>query len=370
MKQVAITDSIRNRLTSSGVDAGSVTVFEAIALNTQPLRKRHPLYKDAVAERSLLAEMAAAVARESIPLQLQHNSEILPAGRVFQGEVVDRNGQSELRVLFFIDNTEAELIRKVETGTVDQVSVLFLPKQLLNSKSGFDYFGKDADFEHLWTRTDPEGNTLGEDGVFARMVGLDQWFELSLVSQGGANNARIVSRDESFFGSSYQRLAASGIDPNHLVLVATTRNPRMDLTELVTQLTNTKVELATSAARIEALQAELAAAEARATELAAELEAARTADSQAVADLTAALDAKETGLATATDALKDVAKVILTAAGKVDAEIPAEPAALKQLIDATTEGLAAKLVAGGAAQPADAPAPARTATLSAFRRAK
>src|SRR5690606_32972543 len=193
--------------------------------------KRHPLYNGSRVDRSMLLEMAAELGRETRPVQLMHDKDELPVGRVFHGEVVDQGTESELRVLFFLDPTANKEATKIEAGAIDQVSVSVLSKHIYNSVSGFDYLGPDATFEHIMSGTDPDGNTIGENGVYGRMVGLDQWFELSLVGMGGARNARIVSRDESHFGSSYQKLAASGLDPNALVLVASTstRKQNMDL---------------------------------------------------------------------------------------------------------------------------------------------
>ena len=380
MKQVEKTPEIVSKLRQSiGADADveKVAVFEAIALNSLPLRKRHPLYNGARVDRSLLLEMAQDVMRESKPVQIQHDTTPLPIGRVFHGEVVDGRGGPELRVLFFVDKTEEKAIQKIDAGSVDQVSVSVLPKHIYNSVSGFDYLGADATFEHVWTGTDPDGNTIGEDGVFGRMVGLDAWFEMSLVGQGGANNARIVSRDASHFGSSFQKLAASGVDPNALVLVASTRNESMDLKELVDQLTDTKVELAQKASEVATLTASVAEKDARIVELEAQLATAQATPDEA---LTAANTALETATAnltaasadrdTAVSALKDVAKKVLTASGKLNEQVPEDIASLTALIASTETGLSAVLVAGGRSQDSVDDTSVRqtpVASLGAFR---
>ncbi|WP_189348029.1 hypothetical protein, partial [Mesorhizobium sp. M2D.F.Ca.ET.232.01.1.1] len=146
VKQLPKTPEIIARLKQAGASVDNVSVFEAIALNNRPLRKRHPLYNGAVAQRSLLLEMALALETESRPFQIMHNGEDLPIGRAFRGQVVD--GQdTELRILFWVDKTHEDKIQQIDNGTVDQVSVGILPKQMICSADGFDFFGPNADFE-------------------------------------------------------------------------------------------------------------------------------------------------------------------------------------------------------------------------------
>lgn len=375
MKQIQKTPDITTRLRQAiggDVDVEGLAVFEAIALNTLPLRKNHPLYRGSRADRSLLLEMAAALGVETRPMQIQHDKEPLPVGRVFHGEVVDRGSESELRVLFFVDPTETATIAKINAGSVDQVSVSVLPKHIYNSVSGFDYLGAEADGENVWTGTDNDGNTIGQNGVYGRMVGLDQWMELSLVGMGGAQNARIVSREQSHFGSSYQKLAASGLDPNFFVLVASTETEKMDLTALVASLTDTKVELAQSTAAVATLEAAATASAARIAELEASLANAAKPDADLtaqVATLTASNETATADLTAATAALKAVATKVLAASGKPDAQIPETVAELNTLINETTEALAAALVAGGKSKDAvDDVTIAPVANLGAFRR--
>lgn len=362
MKRIEITAQIEAHLRSAlGADAdlNAFSVYEAIAFNTLPVRKRHPVYKGARADAAFLAEMADAVNKESRPVHIGHDSSGLPIGRIFHGEVVNGFSGQELRALFFIDNQHSAEIAKIEHGTVDQVSVSVLPKQLLNSVSGFDYLGAEADFTHIMTGTDPDGNTLGENGVYARMVGLDSFFEMSLVGQGGAENARIVRRDQSHFGSSFQKLAASGLDPNALVLVASVEADKMDLTALVGQLTDTKVELSTmttAKATLEASVETLTAQNSALTQQLADLgdvPAALAAKDTEITGLTEAKTTLEADSAAAVASLQTVATALLTASGKVGEAVPATVAELSALIESTKAGLVAALVSGGRSNPSD-----------------
>lgn len=376
MKQVAKTPDIIARLRSAvGADTSvdNLAVFEATALNTLPLRKKHPLYNKSVADRGLLMEMAASLSQETLPVQIMHDSGVLPIGRVFLGSVVDNGANSELRVLFFVDqSTEPENVKKIDNGTVDQVSVSILPKHIYNSVSGFDYMGSDATFDNIFTGTDPDGNTLGEDGVFGKMVGLDTWFEMSLVGKGGAQNARIIPRDQQHFGSSYQKLAASGLDPNIFILAASTRNDEMDLATLVTKLTDTSVELAQKVSAYAALEASVAAKDTQIAALTTQLADAAKPNETLTAELAevkTSLETKTTEATAALTALKGVVKTVLTAAGKVDAPVPETVAELETLLAETTTSLAAVLTAGGKSKDAvsDVDTAAAPLNLAAFR---
>lgn len=359
MKQINKTPEISTVLRQSvgpSVNIDNLAVYEAIAFNNRPVRKNHPLFKGAIADRSLLLEMAAALSIESRPVQIQHDDGDLPSGRAFHGKVVDKGSESELRVLFFVDKSEAALMNKIDSGTVDQVSVSIVPKKMLNSKSGFDYLGPEATAENIWTGTDNDGNTIGKNGVYARMVGLDNWFELSLVGMGGAENARIVSHDESYFGSSYSKLAASGVDPSVFLLEASTENHTMDPKDFIEKISNLSASNATLTADIASLTTAKTALEAQVAELQKKVDEAGTPDAAlatAQADLTTKTAEVETltaDNAKAVEALQLVAKSVLAASGKVDAEVPKTVAELTALIEESKDKLAAALKAGGVAK--------------------
>lgn len=379
MKQITLTPDILVMLERSGLQADSVVVYEAIALNTRPIRKRHPLYFGAVHRRDVLLEMAARVERESVPLQVMHDGEQLPIGRAFHGMVFDTGSESELRVLFAVDKTHQDVIAKIDSGTVDQVSVSVIGKQLKCSACGFDYFGEQATFENIFTGTCDQGHVLGEDGVHAVIEGLDQWFELSLVGQGGAENARIVKRDQSRLGADLQRLAAKIKDVDLLILTASadtnTGKESMDenLKALVAQITEAKVELVTLTAKADGLTASVAEKDTKIAELTAkvaELEEKLT----ALGDPATALTAAQTELATtkesltaADTALRDVLTKVLTASGKVDETLPENLADVITEITANAEKMAAALIVANKADGAEEKKPNLNLDASAFR---
>ncbi|MEH3064950.1 MAG: hypothetical protein PGN33_20150, partial [Methylobacterium radiotolerans] len=199
MKQLPLNDDLRAKLKAAAPDTDpeKVAVFEASALSTAPVRKKHPVYNGAVHTTNFLAQMMGELAKESRPLQIMHGSsdgDQLPIGRVFLGQISEGtgvDGATELLTLFWIDNVHEDLIAKVNSGTIDQVSVAILGKSAKSSVTGFDFMGPDADIENIWGGVDDKGNRMGHDGAHVIVDELDAWFEMSLVGQGGAQGARI-----------------------------------------------------------------------------------------------------------------------------------------------------------------------------------
>lgn len=340
MKQVEKTAFVLDKLRAAEMNPDEMAVFEAIALNTLPIRKKHPLFKGAVHDRSFLQEMADAVNKESLPLQLMHESAEIPSGRVFYGEVKETLGGSELRVLFAIDKTYENIVKLVENGTIDQVSVSILAKQQLCSKCSYDFFGDDAGIDNLWSATCDKGHTVGVDGMHLRAKGLDSWFEMSLVGKGGATGAKILSKGRQMFQD--HRLAASGGDPAFFTTTLLSNDIeelKMDLNALVEQLSDVKAERMTLTSQLQGLAEDLEAKKAEVAALEAKL-----ADAQKKLD--EGLSQEDYDLAINT--LKDVAKKVLVATGDVEAKVDDVPVAeLAAKITGKAEALVTALAEGG-----------------------
>lgn len=363
MKQVEKTPDIQARLQNAvgnGVDTSNLAVFEAIALNSLPIRKKHPIYNGAIHPTPFLQEMAASLNAESLPIYLMHDSGApTPFGRAFFSDV--SNG--ELRTLFFVDKVaHPDIVGKLDNGTVDQVSVSVLPKSAVCADCGFDFLGPESDlFDNILTGTDPKGHVMGQDGKHVVIQGLDTFNELSLVGRGGARNARIVNRDDQKLAgsSTAKRLAASGIGFDIATLVASAEHSSMDLTALVAQLTDAKASVTVSNTKVTEITAQLTAAQTQVTELTAALEAAKKHEGFV----------KQVDLDAALTALRDVAKKVLVASGKIDADTAKfDVATCVSTIDETSKAMAALLSAGGKSKDAtgDADKPAAV-TSGAFR---
>ncbi len=351
MKQIDKSAFVLEKLRAAEVNPDEVAVFEAIALNTRPVRKKHPIFKDAVANRALLEEMAQSVNSESRPLQMMHDSSVLPAGRVVYGEVRDVLGGSELRVIFTVDKSNPELVALVENGTVDQVSVNVLAKQLNCSECGFDFLGEDSNHEHLWSGTCANGHTMGQNGAHVKMNGLDVWGELSLVGLGGAQGARIVGRDRQVFKD--HRLTAQGMDVLFLAANISTSDLEdfeMDIAKLIDDLTTSKANHLQLTADLSAKSAELTALTAKLTDAQTEIETLKAAIASPTGPSQADYDA-------ALSALSDVAKKVLVATGEVDPKLEGKTVAeLMEVITTKSQALVAALSAGGKAVGSDADA--------------
>lgn len=334
------------RVTGTAVAATDIVIFEAAAMNTRPLTKMGSIFHNARASEETLNEMANALnsGSESVPLHTLHAQGYeLPIGKVFQGEVIRLpDGEAELRAMFYLPRSEAQMIEKINLGIIDEVSVGVKSKALLCSKCGFDYFESEAGYEHLLSQTCANGHTVGVDGTHVKLSGLDKWMELSLVSRGAASKPKILGRTKQVMAKeTYDRIAADGLPPEAVVLFTASdesnKEVPMDpelkaaLEALTSGLADVKAALTPTTppetnpepnAELEALRVELAAANARIAEFeaaeAAEAEAAAAAEAEAAAQAAAAQAAAEAEAANLHSNLPvgGVAASIITDAGK------------------------------------------------------
>lgn len=374
MKQIAKSEQIKEQLRAAfGVDANldALAVYEAIALNSLPLRQGGGIFKGARNTLGLLGEMASWIRKESVPLQSVHNTSELPYGRVFHGSVVD----DQLRVLFAVDGmNHADIVTKIDSGVLDQVSVGFLMKSLKCSQCAFDYMAPNSQF-NLYTLECSDGHKIGEDGAFVWVDGLQYFFELSLVGMGAADGAKIVGKSDARLQAPevQQRLAASAGDFAGVRLSPTIQevSPTMNTEQMaafqaaVSGQATAQAQLTAMTEARDVLQTQLTAANTRIEELQA---AAGNAD--AVNTANAERDAAQADLAAAVTALQGEAKTVLTACGKpVPEQLPGTVAELTALIAEHRAQFAGVIPVGGAGAGADSTTKTPVATASAAFRA-
>lgn len=297
-KNLPVTDAMLAQIAAvSGVavSADDIVVFEAVAANTRPVKKPGSLFDGARVAKSVLDEMAAALnsGTQTVPLHTLHlaGSEI-PVGKLFEAEVVSAiDGNYELRTMFFLPKSEVGLIEKINMGVLDEVSVGLLTKQNLCSACGFDYTGPEASSMALWDRVCPEGHMLGADGNHLVLAGLDLWSELSLVSRGAMQQAKIAGR-KTISTPNQERLAASGIAPGALFLNASPQDLKespvpdpVDLNPILEALAALQASVAAmtppaapAAPEADPVEAKFAALEAQIAELTALVEKPKAAD--------------------------------------------------------------------------------------------
>jgi hypothetical protein len=365
MKQLPMTAELSALIKSrvgEDVDTSNLAVFETIALNTKPLPgKRGTIWENAVVKPVTLAQMVDyIISGNHLPLIADHELFGAPKGRFFDAALFsDSNSLDdlEMRALFYLDETEAVTIAKLNAGSLDEVSVSFLPTAFLCSDCGFDYFSQ-GDMDNIDSRTCDLGHTLGSDGVHAEMVGLNQFVELSLVARGAADKPKIVGKSNSKLApESVYRLAAKGFATDRLVLQASIKKvDDMDTTVLVTNLAEVTGKFAVSEAdkarlttELSEVKGKLTTAEADVARLTTELAAAVSAQPAKPADY----DTAVAGNTAAVAFLQEQLNGLLVASGKPKLEgdaLPKEVSELKASITEHTNNLTAIIPTGGVSQ--------------------
>lgn len=358
MKQLALTEELKALIRSrvgEDVDLEGIAVFEAITLNTKPLPgKKGTIWEGATATPLTLRQIADHINDGGhVPLAFDHDLSGEPKGRVFSAGVdYTADGEFELRTLFYLDPTEQELITKLNAGSLDEVSISFLPTSYLCSECGWDYLGEGATFENFMDRTCGNGHTVGEDGVHVRMVGLASLLEVSLVARGAADNPKIVGRSASKLApATAQRLAARGFETDRLVCQASRGEVRVDTDKLTADLIDAKTKVGVLEAAAATHETALKAANDRAEELQTKLTAAEEANGNLEAELaTAKTESKTEEHNAAVAYLQSVLGKLCVAAGESDENLPESVAELTAAIDEKTKGLTALIPPGGKSQ--------------------
>lgn len=386
MRSLSINDSIKEKMIANmGDDLPDLTtirVYEATAVSTRPISKRGTLWDKSIITRQTLGEMATFVQDGGyVPMHTLHRQGgELPVGRVFWAELMDLgDNDAELRVLLYLDETQEDLIKSLEAGVLKNLSIGLMTEKMLCSECGWDYRGEDATFINLFDRVCGNDHKLGENGVHIRATGLDQWMELSFVSNGASKDAEIKSRAKSKLSEDHSRqLAASGLPVESLVLVATNQGETMDLKELTAELkasaaetAEARVALKASEAKVEGLENELSDAKASIADLTAKLEEAGSDDAvetvrSELAETKTALEAAEAAGQTALEFVQSQVVLAMTAAGE---ENPTAPETIEACIASLEEAKQAlhTIPVGGVSAAATGDDVARTANFDAYK---
>lgn len=342
-KRITVTDDIKAKvLANMGSEPNwdQIAVFEMTAVTSLPLNKKWSIFDKAQITAQTFEEAAAYLNSGGfVPFHTLHQQGYeIPVGRVFYGEAQKNpKGYDELRVLAFIDLTaHADLAAKIDNGIVEEVSVGMSFKQLLCSACGDDLM---ANEDSLWSYTCANGHVIGMGDHYVKPNGLGQFRELSAVSKGASNGAKILGLQK--------RTLAADFGKPELALVAHLKSPELMLftpsanldsdgedpvliaelqaklaaadAEKVTlqgQLTATQAKVAeletaktaadTKVVELETAKTDLEAAKADAEAKVAELETAKADAEAKVAELEAAKTTAETSLVAAQTELKQI----------------------------------------------------------------
>lgn len=337
-KRITVTDDIKAKvLANMGSEPNwdQIAVFEMTAVTSLPLNKKWSIFDKAQITAQTFEEAAAYLNSGGfVPFHTLHQQGYeIPVGRVFYGEAQkNAKGYDELRVLAFIDLTaHADLAAKIDNGIVEEVSVGMSFKQLLCSACGDDLM---ANEESLWNYTCANGHVIGMGDHYVKPNGLGQFRELSAVSKGASNGAKIL-------GLQKRTLAADFGNPK-LGLVAHLKSPELMLFtpsanldsdgEDPVLIAELQAKLAAADAEKVTLQGQLTATQAKV----AELETAKTAADTKVVELETAKTDLEAAKA---DAEAKVAE-LETAKADAEASLVAAQTELKQIKDVQATQLA------------------------------
>ncbi len=349
-KRIDITDEIKAKIKAnmgSEPNYDQIAVFEMTAVTSLPLSKRWSIYDKAQITMATFEEAAAYLNQGGfVPFHTLHKQGYeIPVGRVFYGEAQkNAKGFDELRVLAFIDTAaHADLADKMDNGIVEEVSVGMSFKQLLCSACGDDLL---SDMGKVWDRTCANGHVIGMGDHHVKPNGLGVFSELSAVSKGASQGAKILGMQKRNLAASLERsdlaLAASvKADPE---LMLFTPHANLDITnegedpvliaELQAKLDAAEAEKAALAAAKTEAETKLATAEAEKVALTT---AKDTAEAEKVA-LTTAKDTAEAELAT----VKTELEAATTAKTEAESKLVAAQNELQGLKDAESARLSVR----------------------------
>lgn len=350
-KSVKVTPTIEARIKANNdgedVDLTKVVVFETVAASTRPINKKGSIFDKGVISASTLIEMANYLTAQKgfVPLHTLHQQgNELPLGRFFYAEVLPStkgDGSMDLVAQFYISASETDKIEKMEAGIIDEVSITLRTKTMLCSECGWDFLGRDASIMNLIDQTCGNDHTVGQNGVHLNLNGMEAWTETSLVSKGASSNAKIVGRARQRLSAEhYEKLAASGINPEATFLTATIKDhPRSSNTMDKEQL-DRFLALSASEANLKSTVTTLTASETALKAQVAELTAERDAlkSGEAVTAVKAELTAKEAEL-TAANTAKAELEAKLADADKTKAELESKLTAATAQVEVLKAGV-------------------------------
>lgn len=313
MKELVKTPFIEGALRAAvgpDVDLATLHVYEVRATSTIALRgKDGTIFEKAKISPNTISQLARAVNSDPLPLMMDHIVAGAPHGKFFYAESIPMdNGETELRGLLYVDESDPTIITKLNASSIDEVSIQFKPEKMLCSECGFDYMAAAAndDYMPFVNLACDEGHKIGENGVHVNLVGASEVIELSLVSRGAAKNSKIINPSNAKLGEQAQRLAASGVELHNYYCTASASDEgveEVDFEKFMVQLNaaNTKTieaetarvaaeaQVASLNTEVETRDATIASLNTQVEELTAQVEEAK-ASTEKVATLTALHD--------------------------------------------------------------------------------
>tara|TARA_B100001057_G_scaffold159008_1_gene159566 strand:- start:28839 stop:30005 length:1167 start_codon:yes stop_codon:yes gene_type:complete len=288
-KRLTLTERIKSLITAAAgdeIDFSQIAAYESVAASTRPINQPSTAYHGAQMTEGFLSQMAAYYKEESVPIQVMHNGQMLPVGKVFAADTYSADeGHTDLNVLFYVD-AEGPYARDIDLSILDEVSVGAAPNHAYCSECSFDYMAEGNEMS-FWFRECDNGHRIGENGTHLRLTDLRAWKELSLVNKGASNKPKILGSAKQRLGKdAYNQLAASSspeaVQYSYMTCSPTqseTTGETMDLSALTNQVSTLsaangklEVKLETAEAALTASQSEVAALKGQVEELNTKIE--------------------------------------------------------------------------------------------------
>lgn len=330
-KRITITPAIEAKIRAAvgeDIDYSKIAVYEACAASTRPIDQRYSAYNKAQMTEGYLREMASWLPEKTVTLQVMHQDQFLPVGRVFDAEVYPaEEGHFDLNALFYLDES-SEHVQSIDLAILDEVSIGATPKHAFCSQCGYDYVQNPESF---WFRECDEGHVIGEDGTHLRITALDKWSELSLVNRGASSKPKILGSAKQRLGKEqYAQIAANSPNLDAMYLTATaTHNPNpennldkeddmsKELIELSAAKGKLEAQLEASGSKLELRDSQIAELKTKNEELETKLaEVQASGSGQKVKELETQLSEANTAIVAAVDAIKPQYELACTATGK------------------------------------------------------
>ena len=218
-------------LLGSKFDLSTLAVFEGLANDTLPISGAGGIYKSARMTNAYLEDMSSKVANGDyvpmIKLHDQHGS--LPVGRIFDAATFSSTAgenETDLHILFYLDQkSEADLVAKLENGSIAEISTGSTPSSLQCSACGYDFLASVDNRRRLWAGKDytplcSEGHQWGVGGNHLKLAGLSSWKETSAVTRGAVARAHILNEKELRLAPQSEEInLAAHADDDKLLLV-------------------------------------------------------------------------------------------------------------------------------------------------------
>ena len=215
-------------LLGSKVDLSTLAVFEARANDTLGITGAGGFLKDARMTESYLQAMSARVQEgQYVPIIELHNQhDSLPVGRIFDaGVFTNGDDEADLHALFYVD-ADSDYAKKIEKGIIAELSTGTTPKDLKCSACGYDFLASADNRRNLYKGKNydplcPEGHQWGVGGNHLKLSALGKWKEMSVVTRGAVDRAKVLGESELKLAVSDKQINLAASDNSDTLLLVT-----------------------------------------------------------------------------------------------------------------------------------------------------